>query len=74
MNPALQGLLIGLGLGLFFIIFEYLALSKLVNERAKKLNRKAEFDVTEKRRMSTITRFAAILPLAFAFGFWWIWG
>ena len=74
MDPALKGLLIGLGVGLFFIIFEYLALNKAVNERAKKLNRKAEFDVTEKRRMATIARFAALLPLAFAFFFWWIWG
>ena len=74
MNPALQGLLIGLGLGAFFIVFEFLALNKAVNERAKKLNRKAEFDVTDKRRMATITRFAALLPFAFALAFWWIWG
>ena len=74
MNPALQGLLIGLGLGAFFVIFEFLALNKAVNERAKRLNRKAEFDVTDKRRMATITRFAALLPLVFAFFFWWIWG
>jgi len=74
MNPALQGLLIGLGLGAFFILFEFLALNKAVNERAKKLNRKAEFDVTDKRRMATITRFAALLPFAFALAFWWIWG
>jgi len=74
MNPALQGLLIGLGLGAFFIVFEFLALNKAVNERAKKLNRKAEFDVTDRRRMATITRFAALLPLVFAFFFWWIWG
>jgi hypothetical protein len=74
MNPALQGLLIGLGLGAFFIVFEFLALNKAVNERAKKLNRKAEFDVTDKRRMATITRFAVLLPFAFALGFWWIWG
>ena len=74
MNPALQGLLIGLGLGAFFIVFEFLALNKAVNERAKKLNRKAEFDVTDRRRMATITRFAALLPFAFALAFWWIWG
>ena len=46
----------------------------MLNERAKKFNRKAEFDVTERRRMSTITRFACILPIAFAAGFWLIWG
>ena len=74
MHPALQGLLIGLGLGLFFILFEYIFISKSVNEQAKKLNRKAEFDVTHRRRMGNITRFAVILPIAFAFAFWWVWG
>ena len=74
MNPALQGLLIGTGLALFFVLFEFIALNKEVNERAKKLKRKAEFDVTEKRRMATISRFAAVLPIAFAVAFWWIWG
>jgi hypothetical protein len=74
MHPALQGLLVGLGLGAFFVVFEVLALNKAVNERAKRLNRKAEFDVAERRRMATISRFAAILPIAFSFAFWWIWG
>jgi hypothetical protein len=74
MNPALQGLLVGLGLGAFFVMFEFIFISKAVNERAKKLNRKAEFDVTDRRRMHTIMRFAAVLPIAFAFAFWWIWG
>ena len=74
MHPALQGLLIGLGLAVFFILFEFLALNKAVNERAKRLNRKAEFDVAERRRMATISRFAAILPIAFCVAFWWIWG
>jgi len=67
-------LLVGLGLGVFFILFEYVFISKSVNEQAKKLNRKAEFDVTHRRRMATITRFAVILPVAFAFAFWWVWG
>jgi hypothetical protein len=74
MHPALQGALIGLGLGAFFVMFEFIFISKGVNERAKKMNRKAEFDVTDRRRLATVTRFAAVLPFAFAFGFWWIWG
>ena len=74
MHPALQGALIGLAIGVFLTAFEYVMLNKEVNERAKKFNRKAEFDVTERRRMATITRFACILPIAFAAGFWLIWG
>jgi hypothetical protein len=74
MHPALQGALIGFGIGAFLYLFEYIMLAKAVNERAKKLNRKAEFDVTERRRMSTVLRFALVLPVGFAFVFWWVWG
>jgi hypothetical protein len=74
MHPALQGALIGLGIGAFLTLAEYVMLSKTVNERAKKLNRKAEFDATERTRMSTILRFSLALPVGFAFVFWWVWG
>ena len=74
MNPVIEGALIGLGIGALLVIFEYMMLSQQVNQRAKKLNRKAEFDITERRRMNTILRFAAILPLGFAAAFWLIWG
>lgn len=74
MGVALHGALIGFGVGAFLVLAEYLLLSKAVSERAKKLNRKAEFDVTERRRISSIARFALILPPAFAFVFWWVWG
>jgi hypothetical protein len=74
MNPVLQGALIGLAIGVVLVLFEFMMLNKEVNERAKKYNRKAEFDVTERRRMATITRFAVLLPIAFAAGFWLIWG
>jgi hypothetical protein len=74
MNPVIEGALIGLGIGALLVIFEYMMLSQQVNERAKKLNRKAEFDITERRRMTTILRFAAILPFGFAAAFWLIWG
>ena len=60
MPPALQGALVGLAIGVVLVLFEFMMLNKEVNERAKKFNRKAEFDVTERRRMSTITRFAFI--------------
>ncbi len=70
MHPAVEGALIGTGVGLFLVGVEYLLLRKAVNERAEKRKRKAEFDVTERRRISSLTRFAVILPFAFAVGFW----
>jgi hypothetical protein len=74
MNPIVEGALIGLGIGAALVVFEYLLISQGVNERAKKLNRRAVFDVTERRRMATITRFALLLPIGFAAAFWFIWG
>jgi len=74
MHPALQGALIGLAIGAVLVFFEYAMINKAVNERAKKYNRAAQFDVTDRRRMATILRFGLILPPAFAFAFWWIWG
>ncbi|MFN2646229.1 MAG: hypothetical protein ABR570_14665 [Burkholderiales bacterium] len=74
MHPAVEGALIGLAIGGLLVFFEYMMLRKDVTERAKKFNRKANFDVTERRRMATIARFACILPVAFAAGFWLIWG
>jgi len=74
MHPALQGALIGLGIGAFLTLVEYIMLSKAANERAKKYNRKAELDPTERTRMSTILRFSLVLPVGFALVFWWVWG
>ena len=74
MHPALQGALVGLGIGIVLFIFEYLALNKQVNERAKKYNKTPVFDVTEKRRLATIRNFIPILVIGFAIGSWIIWG
>jgi len=74
MHPAIQGALIGAAIGAALTLFEYLMISKAVNERAKRFNRKAEFDITDRRRMTTIGRFSMVLPFAFAAAFWWIWG
>ena len=70
MDSALHGLLIGLAIGAALLAFEYMMISKAVNERAKKYNRKPEFDVTDRRRMHSMLRFAVLLPLGFAVGFW----
>jgi hypothetical protein len=70
MHPAVEGALVGVGIALFLIVAEYFLLRQAVNERADRFKRKAEFDVTERRRMTSMTRFALVLPFAFALGFW----
>lgn len=70
MHPAIQGALVGIAVAFFLVGAEYLLLRKTVNERAARFKRKAEFDVTERRRMTSITRFAVLLPFAFALGYW----
>jgi hypothetical protein len=72
MHPALEGALVGAGIALFLVAAEYVLLSKAVKERADRFKRKAAFDVTERRRMTSMTRFAILLPFAFAFGFWMV--
>ena len=70
MDSALKGLLIGLAVAALLVIFEYMMINKAVNERAKKYNRKPEFDVTDRRRMHSMLRFAFVLPIGFAAIFW----
>ncbi len=72
MHPAILGAIWGLGIGAFLVLTEYVLLNKEVNERAKKLNRAAVFEQTERSRMNTMFRFALILPFAFAAAFWMI--
>jgi hypothetical protein len=74
MQSALHGLLVGLAIGVALLVFEYMAINRAVTERAKKYNRKAEFDVTDRRRMHSMLRFAIVLPVGFAAGFWLVWG
>ena len=74
MHPALQGALIGLGIGAVLTVVEYLFVKKAVEERAVARHQKPQFDPTDKKRISSILNFALFLPPAFAIGFWLIWG
>jgi len=74
MHPALQGALIGLGIGAVLVVIEYLFVKKAVDERAVARHQKPEFDPTDKKRIRSIFNFALFLPPAFAIGFWLIWG
>jgi hypothetical protein len=70
MNPAVQGLLIGLGLAAVLIIFEYTAIQREIAERSKKLARKVDWDSNQKSRMRGMMSFGFVLPIGFAIGFW----
>jgi hypothetical protein len=74
MQPALQGALIGLALGLFLVAAEWLLLKKAARERAERLHRSAELDETGRKRIRSVAGFSAFLPPAFALAFWIIWG
>jgi len=74
MNIWLQGALVGAGLAAVLIIFEYLAITSEVAERAKRLARKVDWDQNQRSRMRGMLTFGAALPIAFSIGAWWIWG
>ena len=74
MHPALQGALVGLGIGVFLVVFEYYSLKKMVAERAAAKHQKPEFEPTERIRIRSIATFAIFLPPGLALGFWLLWG
>lgn len=74
MPVALQGALIGLGIGVVLTVFEWYFLKKAAEERGKRLNKTIEMDEMEKRRINNVLRFSLLLPFGFALGFWIIWG
>lgn len=74
MHPALQGLLIGIGIAAFLLVFEYLGATKAANERAKKMAKKAELSQDERARISSMVRFCFFLPPGVALIFWLVWG
>jgi hypothetical protein len=74
MNEAIQGALIGLAIGVVLLGTEWMLLRKAAAEQAAKLHRAAVLDDIARNRIKTMARFALVLPFAFAFAFWYIWG
>ena len=74
MHIALQGLLIGAGLGIALVLFEYVAITREVAERSKRVAKKVDWDSNQKSRMRGMINFGVILPIAGAIGAWWVWG
>jgi len=74
MHIALQGLLIGAGLAIVLIVFEYTAITREVAERSKRIAKKVDWDSNQKSRMRGMINFGVILAIGFAVGAWWVWG
>jgi hypothetical protein len=74
MNEAIQGALIGFAIGVVLVGSEWMLLKKAAGEQAAKLHRAPALDEMAKNRIVTMARFAILLPIAFGFFFWYIWG
>jgi hypothetical protein len=74
MQILLQGFLAGAGLAAVLVIFEYMAITREVAERSKRMAKKVDWDQNQRSRMRGMIRFGIILPIGGAIGAWWVWG
>jgi hypothetical protein len=74
MNIWLQGALVGAGLAAVLIVFEYMAITREVAERSKKLAKKVDWDSNQISRMRGMVSFGVVLPIAGAIGAWLLFG
>jgi hypothetical protein len=71
MRDAVTGGLVGLAIGVFLFIFDYVMIKKGAAERAKRNHKTVvTLDSTEKSRISALLRFCVFLPPVLAFAFW----
>ena len=70
MHPALQGLLIGVGIALVLLIFEYMSANRSAAERGKKMAKKPELSQDERARIASMARFCFFLPIIVAVVYW----
>jgi len=74
MSITLEGFLIGAGLAVVLVFFEYTAILREVAERSKRVAKKVDWDSNQRSRMRSMIKFGIAMPFAFAFGAWWVWG
>jgi hypothetical protein len=74
MHIALEGFLIGAAAAAVLITFEYLAITREVAERSKKMAKKIEWDSNQVSRLRGMITFGIALPIGGAIGAWWVWG
>ena len=74
MPVYLEGGLIGLALGAFLVLAEYLLIKKAAKERAVRFHRKLEIEPSEHSRIRSVATFSMLLPFAFGLAWWILWG
>ena len=74
MPIALKGLLIGAALAAILIIFEYVAITREVAERSKRVAKKIEWDSNQESRLRGMITFGVALTIGASIGAWWVWG
>ena len=74
MNIWLQGALVGVVLAAILIVFEYLAITREVAERSKRMAKKVEWDSNQKSRLRGMTNFGLALPVGCAVIAWLVFG
>ena len=74
MHVAVTGALVGLGLGIVLMLFEYISVKRAAADRAERTHTKPRIDATEEKGLRSLLRFCLVLPPAFALGAWMIWG
>ena len=70
MHPAMEGALIGFGLGALLTLYEYYSVKKQVEERAAEKHRKPEFEPQDRTRIMAVLRFSLFLPAGGTIMFW----
>jgi len=74
MHMALQGFVVGAVAAVVLIVFEYMAITREVAERSKRMAKKVDWDSNQRSRMRGMIRFGIVLPIGGAIGAWWVWG
>ena len=74
MHIALKGLLIGAAVAVVLIVFEYVAISREVAQRADKIKKKVDWDSNQYSRLRGMITFGIAITIGGAVGAWWVWG
>ena len=71
MSSAVTGALIGLGIGIVLMAFDFMMIRQGAAERAKRQHQTlVQFDSTERKRLRSLFHFCLFLPPALALAFW----
>ena len=72
MNIFLKGFLVGIGLAVVLIVFEYMSIKREIAERSKRVAKQVPWDSNQVSRMRGMATFGAILPFGCSIGAWLI--